>query len=61
MMGSMQGSSSADLAEEQGHAVKVMLFIRSYMSNGHLLADLDPLKMAEAEGASYNERLHNQK
>jgi 2-oxoglutarate dehydrogenase E1 component len=39
-----------DLQAAQGQAGKVMYFVRNFVQNGHLRADLDPLKMKEAYG-----------
>ena len=39
---------AASLEEAQADAFKLMQLIRTYMSHGHLQADLDPLNMKEA-------------
>ena len=51
ILSGLQGSQagSQDTADAQSHAAKVMLYVRNFISQAHLQADLDPLKLSEIE------------
>jgi 2-oxoglutarate dehydrogenase E1 component len=45
--GSTGGASGADVTLNVQQSQKLMMLIRAYMTHGHMLADLDPLKLFE--------------
>lgn len=50
LLSSLKSGGGHDLQEAQGQAGKVLYFVRNFVRNGHLKADLDPLQMQEAYG-----------
>jgi 2-oxoglutarate dehydrogenase complex dehydrogenase (E1) component-like enzyme len=49
------GASNADMLYNVQQSQKLMLLIRSYMTHGHMKADLDPLKLYETYSKDYPE------
>jgi 2-oxoglutarate dehydrogenase E1 component len=49
------GVSNADMHYNVQQSQKLMLLIRSYMTHGHMKADLDPLKLYESYNKDYPE------
>jgi 2-oxoglutarate dehydrogenase E1 component len=49
------GASNADVLYNVQQSQKLMLLIRSYMTHGHMKADLDPLKLYESYNKEYPE------
>lgn len=56
LAGLRAGGGGGDLQEAQGQAGKVLYFVRNFVQNGHLRADLDPLKLKETYGDTAAEK-----
>jgi 2-oxoglutarate dehydrogenase complex dehydrogenase (E1) component-like enzyme len=52
------GQPTKDLEKAYRDSFKIMQLIRSFMTHGHLSADLDPLKLASTGEEAYTHKTH---